>query len=87
MGGLETEVNEATDAILLEDAHFNPVSIRTTSRRLSLPSEAAFRFERIVDIERVDWASQRTAQLIVQVAGGTVAKGVVDLIHRYSRMR
>ncbi|MEK7992426.1 MAG: phenylalanine--tRNA ligase subunit beta, partial [Planctomycetota bacterium] len=78
MGGLETEVNDATTTILLEDAYFDPVNVRTTSRRLCLPSEAAFRFERIVDIERVDWASQRTAQLIVQVAGGQVARGVVD---------
>ena len=79
MGGLDTEVGEATTTILLEDAYFNPVSIRTTSRKLVLPSEAAFRFERIVDIERVDWASKRTAQLITQVAGGKVAKGVVDI--------
>ena len=78
MGGLETEVSNATTTILLEEACFDPVSVRTTSRRLCLPSEAAFRFERIVDIERVDWASQRTAQLIVQVAGGQVARGVVD---------
>jgi phenylalanyl-tRNA synthetase beta chain len=79
MGGLETEVNNNTKAILLEDAYFSPVSVRTTSRALGLPSEAAFRFERIVDIEKIDWASQRTAQLIVQVAGGKVAKGVVDV--------
>lgn len=79
MGGLQTEIGEATTTILLEDAYFDPVSIRTTSRRLSLPSDAAFRFERIVDIERIDWASRRTAQLIVQVAGGRVAKGVVDV--------
>ncbi|MBN2183609.1 MAG: phenylalanine--tRNA ligase subunit beta [Sedimentisphaerales bacterium] len=79
MGGLETEVSNSTTTILLEDASFDPVSIRTTSRRLSLPSEAAFRFERIVDIEMVDWASRRTAQLITQVAGGKVAKGVVDV--------
>jgi len=78
MGGLETEVNDATTAILFEDAYFDPVSVRTTSRKLCLPSEAAFRFERIVDIERVDWASRRTCQLIVQVAGGRVARGVVD---------
>jgi phenylalanyl-tRNA synthetase beta chain len=78
MGGLKTEVADATTTILLEDAHFAPVSIRTTSRRLSLPSEASYRFERIVDIERIDWASQRTAQLIVQFAGGRVARGVVD---------
>ncbi|MFC1637190.1 phenylalanine--tRNA ligase subunit beta, partial [Planctomycetota bacterium] len=79
MGGLETEVSETTATILLEDASFDPVSVRTTSRRLVLPSEASYRFERIVDIERIDWASKRTAQLITKVAGGRVAKGVVDI--------
>jgi len=79
MGGLDTEVGEKTTRILLEDAYFDPVSVRTTSRKLSLPSEAAFRFERTVDIEMVDWASKRTAQLITQVAGGKVVKGVVDV--------
>jgi phenylalanyl-tRNA synthetase beta chain len=78
MGGLETEVSPATTTILLEDAWFDPVSVRTTSRGLGLPSEAAFRFERIVDIARIDWASQRTAHLIVQVSGGRVARGSVD---------
>lgn len=78
MGGLKTEVTDTTTTILLEEAYFDPVCIRTTSRRLSLPSEASYRFERIVDIERIDWASQRTAQLIVDWAGGRVAKGVVD---------
>jgi len=79
MGGLDTEVSETTATILLEDAYFDPMSIRTTSRRLGLPSEAAFRFERTVDIEMVAWASKRTAQLITQVAGGKVARGVVDI--------
>jgi phenylalanyl-tRNA synthetase beta chain len=79
MGGLDTEVSETTTTILLEDAYFDPVSVRTTSRKLALPSEAAFRFERTVDIEMVDWASKRTAQLITMVAGGKVAKGVVDV--------
>ena len=79
MGGLDTEVSETTATILLEDAYFDPMSIRTTSRRLGLSSEAAFRFERTVDIEAVDWASKRTAQLITQVAGGKVAEGVVDI--------
>jgi phenylalanyl-tRNA synthetase beta chain len=79
MGGLETEVSESTTTILLEDAYFDPVDVRTTSRKLSLPSEAAFRFERIVDIEMIDWASRRTAQLINMVAGGKVAKGVLDV--------
>ena len=79
MGGLETEVSETTTTILLEDACFDSVSVRTTSRKLSLPSEAAFRFERVVDIEMIDWASNRTAQLITMVAGGKVAKGVLDV--------
>lgn len=87
MGGLKTEVTDATTTILLEDAYFDPVSIRTTSRRLSLPSEASFRFERIVDIERIDWASQRTTQLIVQLAGGRVAKGMVDAYPRKPQPR
>jgi len=79
MGGADTEVSEQTTTILLEDAYFEPVSVRMTSRKLALPSEASFRFERIVDIEKIDWASKRTAQLITQLAGGKVAKGVVDI--------
>ncbi|MHC4456507.1 MAG: phenylalanine--tRNA ligase subunit beta [Planctomycetota bacterium] len=79
MGGLHTEVSQNTTTILLEDAYFEPVSIRRTSRKLSLPSESSYRFERIVDIESVDCASMRTAQLITQVAGGKVAEGVVDI--------
>jgi phenylalanyl-tRNA synthetase beta chain len=79
MGGLDTEVSESTKTILLEDAYFDPVSVRKTSRKLALPSEAAFRFERTVDIEMVDWASKRTAQLIAQISGGKVARGIVDI--------
>jgi phenylalanyl-tRNA synthetase beta chain len=79
MGGADTEVSEATTTVLLEDAYFDPISVRSTSRGLALPSESSFRFERTVDIEMVDWASKRTAQLITQVAGGKAAKGVVDI--------
>ncbi len=79
MGGLESEINNSTVTILLEDAHFDPVTVRTTSRRLGVSSESSFRFERHVDIEMIDWASQRTTQLITQVAGGKVAKGVADV--------
>ncbi len=79
MGGLDSEVSDVTTTILLEDAHFDPVTIRTASRGLSLPSESSFRFERTVDAEQIAWASARTAQLIIQVAGGEVAKGLVDI--------
>jgi len=78
MGGLESEIDNSTTTILLEDAHFDPVTVRTTSRRLGISSESSFRFERHVDKEMIDWASKRTCQLITQVAGGKVAKGVAD---------
>jgi len=78
MGGIETEVSQSTKNILLEDASFNPASVRTTSRKLSLASEAAYRFGRVVDTAKIDWASERTAQLIVLVGGGKVVEGIVD---------
>ena len=78
MGGIETEVSNSTKNILLEDASFSPLNVRTTSRKLTLPSEAAYRFGRTVDIQKIDWASQRTSQLIVKVAGGKIVEGVVD---------
>ncbi|HSV27147.1 MAG TPA: phenylalanine--tRNA ligase subunit beta, partial [Sedimentisphaerales bacterium] len=78
MGGIDTEVNDSTTSVLLEDAYFDPVAGRTTSRKLGLPSEAAYRFECTVDITNIDWASRRTAQLITMVAGGKAARGVVD---------
>lgn len=78
MGGIETEVSERTTTILLEEASFDPVVTRKTSRALNLPSEAAYRLGRGVDIEQIDWNSQRTAQLIVQVAGGKIVEGLVD---------
>ena len=78
MGGLATEVSADTTTILLEAAHFAPTVVRFASRSFQLPSDAAFRFERRVDVENIEWVSRRTAQLITQVAGGTVACGVVD---------
>ncbi len=82
MGGLHTEIHEGTTTVLLEEAHFNPVSVRSTSRRLGIPSEASFRFERHVDIEKVDEHSRRCAALIVEVAGGRVVRGVADAYPR-----
>ncbi|MGD0784236.1 MAG: phenylalanine--tRNA ligase subunit beta [Sedimentisphaerales bacterium] len=78
MGGIETEVSNSTTCILLENASFSPVSVRKTSQKLVLPSEAAYRLGRGVDIEQIDWESQRAAQLIAQVAGGKIVEGVID---------
>lgn len=78
MGGAESEVCEATDAVLLESAWFDPRSVRRTSRRLDLRSEAAYRFERGVDIGGVPAALDRAAAMLKQLAGGDVAPGIVE---------
>jgi phenylalanyl-tRNA synthetase beta chain len=78
MGGAATEVSVRTTRVLLESAYFAPASIRRTSRALGLLTDAAYRFERGADIEALADASARAAQLIVEVAGGTIARGVVD---------
>ncbi|GAB4282982.1 MAG: phenylalanine--tRNA ligase subunit beta [Coriobacteriia bacterium] len=79
MGGEATEVSEETVDVLLESARFDPASISRTSRRLGLISEASLRFERGVDPELQRRAVDRAAQLIADVAGGSVAPGVVDV--------
>lgn len=79
MGGADTEVDENTTDVLIEAARFSPVSIRGTARKLNLHSAASYRFERGVDPANVDWASRRCCELILQVAGGELASGVVDV--------
>ncbi len=78
MGGLDSEVSETTTNVLLEVAHFEPVTVRTASRKLNLPSDASFRFERHVDTDNIAWVSDRIAQMMAELCGGTVATGIVD---------
>ncbi|HEY2148283.1 MAG TPA: phenylalanine--tRNA ligase subunit beta, partial [Pirellulales bacterium] len=79
MGGADTEVSLATTELLIESAEFDPLSIRTTARRLNLHSDSSYRFERGVDPEGVDGASRRACELILELAGGELAAGVVDV--------
>ena len=79
MGGKETEIGPSTTDVLLESAAFDPVSVRRTGRRLALASESSYRFERGVDFDGVDWASRRAVELLVQIASGQAAEGVVDV--------
>ena len=79
MGGAETEVTQATTELLIESAEFSPVSIRNTARRLTLHSDSSYRFERGLDPEGVDWASRRCCELILDLAGGELAAGVIDV--------
>jgi len=79
MGGLDTEIGDATTAVLLESARFLPANIRRTSRALALASDSSYRFERGVDPKGVDWGSERAAAMIAEIAGGQVAPGVIDV--------
>ncbi|WP_403019982.1 phenylalanine--tRNA ligase subunit beta [Salinibacterium sp. GXW1014] len=72
MGGATTEISDATSDVLIEAANFDPVSIARTARRHKLPSEASKRFERGVDPLVAEAAAARVAQLLVELAGGTV---------------
>src|SRR6266568_8292871 len=76
MGGEETSVTESTRNVLLESAYFLPASIRRTARKLNLPSDASYRFERGVDPKMILRASQRATELIRKFAGGTPAKHI-----------
>lgn len=77
MGGLDTEISNATVNVLVETASFDPISVRTTARQLKLHSPSSFRFERRVDRHRADWASRRCCELILEVAGGELMDGSV----------
>ena len=78
MGGLDSEVTAWTSQVLIESAYFNPTTIRRTSKRLGLSSEASFRFERGVDPEGVTHALERAAQLMCAVGGGRVVGERLD---------
>jgi phenylalanyl-tRNA synthetase beta chain len=76
MGGEETGVTDSTKNILLEAAYFLPASIRRTARDLNLQSDASYRFERSVDPEMILRGSQRAAELMRVIAGGTPAREI-----------
>jgi phenylalanyl-tRNA synthetase beta chain len=72
MGGASTEITHSTTRVLIEAANFDPISIARSARRHKLPSEASKRFERGVDPKVAGPASDRVAQLLAELAGGTV---------------
>ncbi len=78
MGGANTEVSDNTKNILLESAYFDPSAIRKTSRKTGLKSESSYRFERGVDPNGITKALDRAAELIGELSGGQIAKGIID---------
>lgn len=78
MGLANSEIEKDTRDVLIESAYFNPRIIRRGSRYLGLQTEASYRFERGADYEGAIYALERGAELIAEVAGGRVCRGVVD---------
>ena len=79
MGGANSDIADNTTSILLESANFNAASIHYTSHNLKLVSEASMRFERGIRPGLTVHALRRATQLILQLAGGCAAKGIIDV--------
>jgi phenylalanyl-tRNA synthetase beta chain len=79
MGGETTELSSTTTHVVIEAAHFDPVSVFRTQKRHKLPSEASKRFERGVDPELPPSAADRVAELLTRYGGGTVEPGVTHV--------
>ncbi len=79
VGGVPTGVTERTTDVLLEVATWDPATVRRTARRLDVRTDASHRFERYVDARDVAWASAHIAALILEVAGGTLCEGMIDV--------
>jgi len=78
MGGFNSEIEPATQSILIESACFDPTSIRKTSKYFGLNTDASHRFERGVDPEGTVFALDRAAALMVDICGGVLIEGVID---------
>jgi phenylalanyl-tRNA synthetase beta chain len=78
-GGKNSGVTDTTNAIFLESAYFNPVSIRKSAKRHALNTDASFRFERGIDPNITEFALKRAALLIKEVAGGEITSDIVDI--------
>ena len=78
MGGLNSEVQDDTESILLEAAYFKPTAIRRTSKRHGLHTESSHRFERGADIDMIPIALDCAANLIAELGQGSVLSGVID---------
>ena len=77
-GGLDSGVTDSTKNVFLESAYFDPVTIRKTSRRHQLQTDASFRYERGCDPNNTLYVLKRAALLIQEVAGGKVAMEITD---------
>jgi phenylalanyl-tRNA synthetase beta chain len=82
MGGANSEISDTTADVVIESACWRPTSIRRTSKRLGISTDASQRFERGTDPEAVPYALHRATELIATIAGGKVLKGTIDIVAR-----
>jgi|LSQX01.2.fsa_nt_gb phenylalanyl-tRNA synthetase beta chain len=87
MGGFDSEISNDTKVVLLEGANFNQKSIRLTSKRFNLRSEASNRFEKGIDPNLCDVAVDRVCQLAELIGGGTVVKGNIDVYNNRKEVK
>ncbi|MEL7472736.1 MAG: phenylalanine--tRNA ligase subunit beta, partial [Planctomycetota bacterium] len=77
IGGLDSEVTDATVDVVLEVATWDPRTVRDQARRHKVRTDASHRFERIVDARMLEWAATRAAALLLEVAGGELCEGML----------
>jgi phenylalanyl-tRNA synthetase beta chain len=87
MGGANSEIDEHTSDVLLEAAHFDPLTVRRTARRLGLHTEASHRFERGADPAMPPLAVDLAAAMMAELAGGRVCRGRIDVLPRVLETR
>jgi phenylalanyl-tRNA synthetase beta chain len=78
-GGVRSGITSSSRNVFLESAYFNPVTIRKTSKRHGLQTDASFRFERGADPNITIWALKRAALLIREIAGGKISSDIIDV--------
>ncbi len=78
MGGLNSEIEEDTTTIIVESANFSGDSVRATSKKLGLRTEASSRFEKGIDPNLCEAAADRVCRLIELIGAGKVCRGSVD---------
>jgi phenylalanyl-tRNA synthetase beta chain len=82
MGGADSEISASTTTVAFESAYFKPSSVRRTSKRLGLKTEASYRFERGADLANQVVAIERTAALLARLGAGRIVGSVVDCFPR-----
>lgn len=79
MGGLHSEVSQSTKNVLIESAYFDPGTVRKTAKEQALQSDASYRFERGIDPEMQALAAVRAAELMAEIAGGSISDELIDV--------